>query len=395
MNLPAVYLKKREDKRLHAGHLWVFSNEIDTQKSPLKEFQAGESVNLFSDNGRFLGCGYINPNSLITVRKYSEKKNKPLNADMLRGRLQSALALRQSLYEAPYYRLLFSEGDYVPGLIIDRFNDCFVLQLNTAGVANLEEDIISIVNDSFDPEVIVLRNDSHSRQLENLEQEVKVVKGSDSNLVYCEENGARFQIDVVAGQKTGWFYDQRQNRKNLLQYAENKTVLDVFSYTGSWSVSLAKRGARSVTAIDASRAALDSLVANAELNEVEDKIQTICDDAFDALRELNQQDSLFDIVLVDPPAFIKRKKDLKEGMQAYQRINELAMKLIKPGGVFVSSSCSYHMSQKNLQSTLLKSSRRLKRSLQILHYGGQGPDHPIHPAIDETQYLKTLFTRLG
>ncbi len=394
MSLPPLYLKKREEKRLLAGHLWVYSNEIDTDKSPLKNFSVGQNVNLLGSSGKSLGSAYINPHSLITARKYSEKSHKQFDESLISGRIQAALALRQDIYEAPFYRLVFSEGDYLPGLIVDRYDDTFVLQLNTAGANIVEQDILSVIDDLFNPAKIILRNDSGSRALENLDQIVGIAKGDDSSLAYCEENGTRFQVDVIQGQKTGWFYDQRLNRKHALDYTANKNVLDVFSYTGSWSVAMAKHGARSVTAIDSSQAALNTLIANAELNEAEDKITTLCDDAFTAMRELKTAQKQYDVVIIDPPAFIKRKKDLKEGMQAYNRANQLAMSLVKPGGMIISSSCSYHMSLSQLQNSLLKASRSLKRSMQIIQYGGQGPDHPIHPAIEETNYLKTIFARI-
>lgn len=394
MSLPALYLNKREEKRLLAGHLWVFSNEIDTKRSAFKEFTAGECVNIVSASGKVLGSAYVNPHSLIAARKYSESADKILDANFIKGRLQDALALREQMFDQPYYRLLFSEGDYFPGLIIDRFNDTFVMQLNTAGIDRIQQEIVAVLDDMFNPTNIVLRNDTGSRQLENLPEGISIIKGELTAPVYCHENQSRFLIDVKQGQKTGWFYDQRINRKNTLNFVNDKTVLDVFSYTGSWTIPAAKNGAKSVTAIDISQPALDVLLQNAKHNQVEHKITAICDDAFNAMRELKHADKQFDVVVIDPPAFIKRKKDLEEGLLAYQRANQLAMSLVKRGGLIISSSCSYHMSLANLQNALLRSSRNIKRPMQIIQYGGQGPDHPIHPAIEETNYLKTIFARV-
>ncbi|MDH3327178.1 MAG: class I SAM-dependent rRNA methyltransferase [Gammaproteobacteria bacterium] len=389
-----MYLNKREEKRLLAGHLWVFSNEIDTKRSALKDFTPGDCVNIVSSSGKVLGSAYVNPHSLIAARKYSDQADKAFDLHFIKGRIQDALALREQMFDKPYYRLIFSEGDFLPGLIIDRFDDTFVLQLNTAGVDRIQDMIIAVLEEMFNPTNIVLRNSTGSRQLENLPKSVSIAKGDLSAPVYCEENDTRFLIDVMHGQKTGWFYDQRFNRKNTLDYVKDKTVLDVFSYSGSWAVSAAKCGAQSVTAIDISQPALDSLIANAKENQVEGKVTAICDDAFNAMRELKKAGTQYDVVIIDPPAFIKRKKDLKEGLQAYQRANQIAMSLVKRGGLFISSSCSYHMSLSNLQNALLRSSRGIKRPLQIIQYGGQGPDHPIHPAIEETNYLKTIFARV-
>ncbi len=389
-----LYLKKREDKRLRAGHLWIYSNEIDTKRSPLKSFTAGQCVTVCSQEGKPLGSAYVNPHSLIAARLFDERKGVSLDQGFFEQRLKDAFALRDLAFDKPYYRLCFSEGDYLPGLIIDRYDECFVLQINTAGMQAAQEPLIAAIESLFNPKQIVLRNDSGSRTLEGLEKIVQVIKGDENESVYVEENGARFQVDVINGQKTGWFYDQRINRQNTQQWVKDKSVLDVFSYTGSWTIPAAMAGASEVTAIDASAPALDVLKNNAEANQVSGAVATICDDAFIAMQALKDAEKSFDIVLIDPPAFIKRKKDLKEGLQAYVRANRMAMSLVKPGGLLISSSCSYHMSQASLQNSLLKASRKIRRKLQILGYGYQGPDHPIHPAIEETSYLKTIFSRV-
>jgi len=389
-----LYLKQREEKRLRAGHLWIYSNEIDTKRSPLKSYSPGQCTTVATPDGRPLGSVYVNPHSLIAARVFDEKKSRALDQALFENRLSSALELREMVFDKPYYRLCFSEGDYLPGLIIDRFDDCFVLQINTAGIEAAKDELIKAIEKLFNPKTIVLRNDSASRTLEGLEKQVEVIKGDENPAIYVEENGVRFQVDVLGGQKTGWFYDQRINRQNATQWVKDKTVLDVFSYTGSWAVAMACAGAKQVTAIDASKPALNGLTENAKLNNVADNIETVCEDAFDAMQNLQENNKSFDVVLIDPPAFIKRKKDLKEGIQAYTKANRLAMSLVKPGGVLISSSCSFHMSQTLLQNCLLKASRKNQRNLQVLGYGYQGPDHPVHPAIEETAYLKTIITRV-
>ncbi len=394
MSFSPLYLKKREEKRLRAGHLWVYSNEIDTQRSPLKSFEPGTSVNVLSAEGKSLGSAYVNPHSLIAARVYDESKNQSLDQGWFEQRLLSALNLRKMMFAKPYYRLCFSEGDYMPGLVIDRFNDVFVLQINTAGIESAKTHLFSALEHLFHPRAIVLRNDNASRGLEGLSKEVVLLKGDLSDPVWMEENTVKYKVDVLKGQKTGWFYDQRINRQNMMPHVIGKTVLDVFSYTGSWSVCAANAGASHVTAIDVSQAALDVLEKNAEANNVLNKVIGRCEDAFTAMQNLFQDNATFDVVFIDPPAFIKRKKDIKEGVQAYNRANRLAMNLVKPGGLLISSSCSYHMSQSTLQNSLLKAGRKLKRHIQVLSYGHQGPDHPVHPAIEETAYLKTITVRV-
>jgi len=395
MGFKTLYLKRREEKRLLAGHLWIFSNEIDTKKCPLKSFESGETVTVLTAEGKNLGSAYVNPHSLIAARIYDERKNIALSQAWFEQRLTQALSLRELLFDKSYYRLCFSEGDFIPGLIIDRYNDCFVLQINTAGIDAAKELLIAALDKLFDPKVIVLRNDSPSRKLEGLDQQVEVVKGAVTEGIWMEENGVKYQVDVLKGQKTGWFYDQRISRLNMMSQVKDKTVLDMFSYTGSWSVAAASAGASEVTAVDVSQPALDCLEKNTQANDVQNKVKTVCEDAFTAMQSLSHEKQRFDVVFIDPPAFIKRKKDIKEGQQAYIRANRMAMNLVKPGGLLISSSCSYHMTQANLQNSLLKASRKLKRSIQLLSYGHQGPDHPIHPAIEETAYLKTITVRVN
>ena len=390
-----LYLKKREDKRLKAGHLWIYSNEIDIQKSPLKSFEPGEMATVLSAEGKNLGSAYVNPHSLIAARVCDESKNCQLDKDWFIQRLSQALNLREMMFEKPFYRLCFSEGDYIPGLIIDRYDDCFVLQINTAGIEMAKAALFDALETLFNPTSIVLRNDSSSRALEGLNQDKEQIKGDSSDEIWLEENNVKYLADVMNGQKTGWFYDQRINRRNMMTQVQNKTVLDVFSYTGSWSVSAAVAGAEQVTAIDISESALQVLEKNALANGVQEKINTICEDAFTAMQDLNAANQLFDVVCIDPPAFIKRKKDIKEGIQAYNRANRMAMNLVKPGGLLISSSCSYHLSQANLQNSLLQAGRKLRRQTQIISYGYQGSDHPIHPAIEETRYLKTVTCRVN
>ena len=394
MTLPSLFLKKNEQRRLRAGHMWIYSNEVDTHKSPLTDFEAGQQVTVRNSLGDALGNAYVNPRALICGRLFSRDPSTRLDAALLFERLRAALALRERLFDGPYYRLAFSEGDGLPGLIVDRYDTVAVVQITTAGMERCKTEIVDAVGQLINPAAVVMRNDTGARGLEGLDDSVEVVAGSLPDRVLTEENGARFEIDPLAGQKTGWFYDHRINRLRMQHYVDGRTVLDVFSYIGAWGVEAALAGARQVLCVDSSETALQRLQSNAERNHVAEKIQTRCSDAFAALKGLHAEARRFDVIILDPPAFIKRKKDIAAGSEAYQRLNHQAMRLLSDDGILISSSCSYHMAESALQQTLLKAARPDGRSLQLIERGHQAPDHPIHPAMAENNYLKTLFMRV-
>ena len=379
---------------MRAGHLWVFSNEVDTQLTPLDQFSPGDLVQLTDYRGKFIGNGYINPHSLICARLISRDPKHTLDQSLLSHRFNVALGLRQRLFPEPYYRLVFGESDALPGLVVDRFDDVLSVQITTAGMEAHKNEIIAALDKVTRPKAIILRNDSSVRELEGLPSYVDTALGDAPELLNVIENGCRFQIPALSGQKTGWFYDHRLNRERASHYVKDLRVLDVFSYMGAWGIPAAVNGAREVYCIDSSAAALDQLEANAALNQVADKITTIEGDAFEALKALREDKQRFDVILLDPPAFIKRRKDVKHGLEAYRRINQLAMQLLSRDGVLVSASCSYHLERARLQEILLKTSRHLDRNLVLVEQGHQGPDHPVHPAIPETDYLKTFFCRV-
>lgn len=392
--LAVLKLKKNEDRRLRAGHLWVYSNEVDTTASPLGQYEPGQLVEIQASGGRALGTGYINPHSLICARLVSRSSEYWLNHSLLVHRIQVALSLRERLYGKPYYRLVYGEGDGLPGLVVDRFGDYLVAQITTAGMERVRDEVVSALRKVLQPAGILFRNDSSIRAMEGLESYSEVVHGDIPEIVRLEENGVPFDAPLAAGQKTGWFYDHRESRARLGRYVQGSRVLDLFSYLGGWGVQAAVNGAEHVTCVDSSEAALGQLLENAALNNVQDKITALQGDAFDALKSLRDERTRFDVVVLDPPAFIKRKKDMKNGLEAYRRLNELAMRLLSRDGILVSASCSFHLSRKELQNLLLKTSRHLDRNLTVLEQGFQGPDHPVHPAIPETEYLKAVFCRV-
>jgi 23S rRNA (cytosine1962-C5)-methyltransferase len=390
--LPALRLKRNEDRRLNAGHLWIFSNEVDTDQTPLTKFEPGELVRVLAHNDRALGLAYVNPKSLISARMLGTWKLP--DTAWLAGRIRGALALRERLYPKPYYRLVYGESDGLPGLVVDRYGSACVVQIGTAGMERLKPQIQQALERVPGCEALLFKNDGSTREMEGLPSYLETAKGSFDGLVTLFEDEVEFQVPLVEGQKTGWFFDQAANRRALVKYVrKDARVLDVFSYVGAWGVRAAQCGAREVLCVDSSAAALELAASNAERNGA--KITAVRGDAFDVLEDLVKRREKFDLVIVDPPAFAKRKKDLPKALAAYKRLNQLAMQVLGPEGILVSCSCSYHVSPEDLQDAIAKAAKAADRQLQILEMGGQAPDHPVHPAIPETRYLKAYFCRVN
>lgn len=394
MSLPSLRLDKNEDRRLRAGHVWIFSNEVNIKETPLTAFEPGEPVVIEDAGGRPIGSGYVNPHALICARLVSRDPQYVLDQSLLTHRFNIALSLRERLFDAPFYRLSFGDSDALPGLIVDRYGDIVVAQLTTAGMERVKGEIIGALNKVVKPSTIIFRNDVASRQLEGLPSYVETVQGEAPETVTLIEHGVKFEVPLLTGQKTGWFYDQRMNRARLRAYARGARVLDVFSYLGAWGLQAAAAGAESVTCVDSSARAIEGITRNATLNALQDKVSVQREEAFEALARLRADRERFDVVIIDPPAFIKRRKDIPQGTMAYQRLNQAAMQVLARDGILVSCSCSYHMAREKLRDILLKSSRHLDRFMAIIEEGHQGPDHPVHPAIPETAYLKAFFARV-
>ncbi|MGD2073502.1 MAG: class I SAM-dependent rRNA methyltransferase [Gammaproteobacteria bacterium] len=391
--LAPLQLKKHEERRIRAGHLWVYSNEVDTAATPLAVFRPGQQVQLLAHNGRRLGVAYVNPASLICARLVSRDPRRMLDRSLLVHRLNVALALRERLFDAPYYRLVYGEADQLPGLIVDRYGDVCVVQCTTAGMEAVKEQVLEALGKVVRPAGVVLRADSPVRALEGLEP-YRETRGALPPQLSVEEQGLHFSVSLEQGQKTGWFYDQRMNRQRLRSYVAGGRVLDVFSYVGAWALHALAGGAREVLCVDTSGSALERVLANAEDNGFGGRVAARRGDAFEMLTELRSAGERFDVVVLDPPAFIKRRKDYKAGEAAYRRLNQLGMQVLARDGILVSASCSHHLAESQFQNLLLQGSRHLDRSLQVLERGHQAPDHPIHPAIAESSYLKTLFCRV-
>jgi 23S rRNA (cytosine1962-C5)-methyltransferase len=386
-------LKRGEDRRLTAGHLWVFSNEIDSNKTPLTAFAPGALAEVRSHRDAFLGYAYVNPHALICARIVGRDAARPMNRALLAHRLEVALALRDRLYRDPYYRLVFGESDGLPGLVLDRYGDVLVGQIATAGMEALKEDVEATVRSVLNPAGLFWKNDSAARDLEHLPQAAEVAFGEVPAEIGVVESGLRFTAPLAQGQKTGWFYDQTANRQRLVRYLwPGARVLDVCSYVGAWAITALRNGAATARCVDSSEAALDFARRNADKNGV--ALEAMRADAFEALKALQEQGERFDVVILDPPAFIKRKKDIPQGQAAYRKLNQLALGLIDSDGLLVSCSCSYHLAPDDLVNAIQTAGRHSGRFVQILESGGQSPDHPVHPAIPETRYLKAFFCRV-
>jgi 23S rRNA (cytosine1962-C5)-methyltransferase len=394
MSLRTLQLNNGADRRLRGGHVWIYSNEVDNKTTPLKQFDAGEQVVVVSAQGKTMGVATVNPNTLICGRMISRDTKFHLDRSLLVHRLNVALSLREACFDAPCYRLVYGDSDGLPGLVIDRFFDVFVIQISTAGMEVVVDQIIDAVNKVFTPEAIVLRCDGKMRSMEGLESYIEVAQGEVSELVRLEENGVPLYAPVLTGQKTGWFYDHRDSRAEMQRHVKGKRVLDLFSYVGGWGVQALAAGADQVTCVDASETALEVALENAKLNNAEDRFIGLKGDAFDTCKALIQEQEKFDVVVVDPPAFIARRKDIKNGERAYSRINNLAMRLLKKDGILISASCSMHLERASLIDIIRSNARELDRTAQVFHQGHQGADHPVHPAIPETDYLKSFSVRI-
>jgi len=391
--LPALQLKRGEDRRLRAGHLWVFSNEVDNEATPLTAFAVGAQARVLSDRGQFLGYAYVNPHALICARILARSPVHPPDRSLLVHRLKVALALRARHYAAPYYRLVFGESDGLPGLVLDRYGEVLVGQIATAGMEALRADIEAAVAQVLAPQALVWKNDGGARELEQLPRQVITGIGKAPEEVSVVEGVLQFQAPLAEGQKTGWFYDQCANRELFRRLLwPGVRVLDVCSYAGAWAVTAMRCGAREALCVDSSAAALALCERNAAANGV--RVGTRRGDAFDVLDELLREGERFDVVVLDPPAFIKRRKDLARGAAAYRKLNQLAMRLLERDALLVSCSCSWHLPADELLLLIQSAGRHSSRFVQMLAAGGQSPDHPVHPAIPESRYLKAYFCRV-
>lgn len=387
-----LVITQRAEKRLKQGHLWIYSNEIEQNKTPLKSFDECEQVAIHSDTGKLLAYAMLNPKNLICGKIIDTKS--PLDKHLLQRKIQEANQLRENYYSSPFYRLCYAEADFIPGLIIDRFNAHAVVQITHACLEPFSETIAEILLEDYSFHGVIVRLDAQSRRAEGLEQKPHLLFGDTPEELEVTENNSRFILPATTGQKTGWFYDHRDNRAKAAEFAQGKRVLDVFSYIGAWGFACLAKGAAEVVSIDSQSNATTWQKKSAELNGFSEKIDIIQQDAFKALERLAEEKEKFDLVILDPPAFIKKKKDKHNGEKAYQRINELGIRLLSPGGFLMSASCSMHLSNSTLQRIVQKSARHIDRRARLCYKGGHPLDHPVHPGIPETEYLKAQLYQI-
>jgi 23S rRNA (cytosine1962-C5)-methyltransferase len=386
-DITKVFIRKGAQYRVESGHPWVYRTEIDYVEG---EFDPGDIVDVYNFRQRFIGRGYINPKSQITVRILSRQQEE-IDREFFKKRLQSAWNYRQRFIDEPdYCRLVFGEADFLPALIIDKFGPYFVIQTLALGIDKYKETIVSLLDELFSPEGIYERNDVPVRELEGLKQIKGYLKGQFPTIIKVQENGIPFYADIENGQKTGFFYDQRENRRFLKSFVNGAEVLDCFCHTGSFSVHAALYGAKQVSAIDISEQAIQLAAKNAELNGVSDRCTFQVANAFDMLRSMSDEGRKYDVVILDPPAFTKSRHSLEGAARGYKEINLRGLKLTRPGGFLVTCSCSYHMDRELFSAIVVDAARDAKRTIREVEYRTQAKDHPILPAASETNYLKFL-----
>ena len=391
IDYPKLRIRKKEEHRLLAGHLWAFSNEL--VEIP-KDIEAGAIVTLVREaDGSLIGHAFYNPHSLIAARLLTRNVNEVIDEAFFAQRIAAAAAHRTLLLQRQNAaRLVHGESDFLPGLIVDRFSDILSYQIVSAGFELRKEMIVSLLKELFQLRSIVEKNNSNLRKLEGLPLEEKIVDGSETQVEIHDAADTRYTIDVLTGQKTGFFLDQMENRVRVRDFIhQGDRVLDLFSNEGGFALNAALAGAKSVTAVDASRSALDKLIANAELNRIRECVTTEALDCFDYLQQSNDE---FDLVILDPPALAKSRKDIHAAMKGYLALNTNAMKRIRPGGVLVTASCSHHISIEMLLDIIREAGSRARRAITILEERGAGIDHPILASMPETSYLKLFILRI-
>jgi len=390
---PCVHLLPGRDRRVREGHPWVYSNEVrmDTSATSLV---AGSVVRVAAGDGTVIGSALFNPHTLISLRMLTREPNQPIDRPFLVRRLERALLLREMWARRPYYRLVHAEADGLPGLIVDRFGDTVVIQVNSAGMELLLVELLGAIDDVLAPSAVVLRNDSGARRLEGLAEDVRVVKGVVEPPLAVEENGLTFYCDPVGGQKTGWFYDQRENRAAVAALCSGARVLDVFGYTGGFAIACARAGAVSVLSVDRSQAALDFAAQAAAANGYGHLCLFRRADAFAEMTRLDEGGQRFDVVIADPPAFVKAKKDLAVGLRAYRKLTRQAAKLTASDGFLCIASCSHSVPVERFAEAVAQGLRDAGREGRIIRQSGAACDHPVHPFLPESAYLKCQIVAL-
>jgi 23S rRNA (cytosine1962-C5)-methyltransferase len=390
---PTLRLLPGRDRRVRAGHPWVFSNELDWSPA-LRRLPPGLVVRLESAAGRPEGAFMFNPHSLIAARRLSRDPDTAIDRGFVAARLARAGALRARLFEAPFHRLCHAEGDALPGLVVDRYGAVLVVSHNTAGMAALEPEILAALTDLLAPVAVVARDDSPARALEGLPERVALLAGVLPERTTVEEGGVVFPLDPLGGQKTGWFYDQRCNRDAVAALARGARVLDVYCHAGAFGLRCAAAGAAQVTLADRSESALALAAEAARANGLAARVEIVRAEAFALLERLAGQGARFDLVVCDPPAFAKTRKDHGPALKGYEKLARLAAALVAPGGFLLLASCSHHVAAEEFATCVARGLARAGREGRVLRSAGAGPDHPVHPNLPESAYLKAELLQL-
>lgn len=391
--LPLIRLRSGADKRFKNGHSWIYSNEIQMDEAA-KALPAGTVVQLQRSDKKELGVGTFNPHTLISYRGFSRSGTRDITNKFIKERLQRALGLRDTLFAEPHYRWVHGDADGLPGLVIDRFGDTVVIQTATAGMDALLDRVAAILDTMIEPKSILVANDGAFRKLENLEPYTKVIKGSVEGPIEVRENSLTFFAAPLDGQKTGWFFDQRPNRSFVADLAKDRSVVDLYSYAGGFGVTAAAAGAQSVLMIDRSEPALDMARKAAAANGVEKSCQFSATEVFGALERFQDGKRRFGLVIADPPAFVKTKKDVGAGIKGYRKLARLSATAVEPQGFLFIASCSHNMHEDRFIEEVSRGIGQAGRSPRLIYRSGAGPDHPVHPFMPETEYLKALVFQL-
>jgi 23S rRNA (cytosine1962-C5)-methyltransferase len=399
--LPQVFLAAGRDRRVAAGHPWVYSNEIGMTEA-VRALPPGTLATLHRVDGKPLGIGSFHPNTLIAMRLFSRDAGAAVEpgslpafvAGFISHRLRAALALRERCFEAPFYRLVHAEADGLPGLVVDRFGDVLVAQINTAGMERLTEEVLEALDRELRPRAIVLRNDAPARALEGLEREVRVAKGTIDGPVPVLQDGLRFEADVRNGQKTGWYYDQAPNRAAVAPLGRGGEVLDVYCHSGAFAVAALAAGASGALGVDTSQPALTLAEGAARAAGVDGRCRFVRAEAFAELERLGSAGKRFRLVVADPPAFAKSRKEVASGLRGYRKLARLAARVVEPGGLLFVASCSHNVEASAFVAEVARGVGQAQRSGRIVRQAGAGPDHPVHLHLPESAYLKTALLHL-
>ena len=383
----ALYLKPKEHRRLLSGHLWVFSNEL---REVPRDIAAGETVQLFTHDGRLLGTGFFNPQSLIAFRLLTRSEEQP-DREFFRKKIVEALRLREKIYpasETNAWRLVHGESDGLPGLVIDRFNQALVLQSFSAGMDRHLPLITEVLKELFDPKAIVLRNEAAIRELEGLTlYKEMILGGPDDVQQVIVDDGISYRVNILEGQKTGFFLDQRENRRMVRKYSAGADVLDIYTNDGGFALNAMHAGARSTTMVDISQEALQRAEQNARMNGMKE-FSIVASDAFEALSRLKQEERAFDLVILDPPSFTKSRKTVPTALKAYAKLNRLGLQLVRDEGFLATASCSHHVSEEDFLASVHLGAMQAGKHLRLICRNSQPPDHPMLLSMPETGYLK-------